>query len=78
MAIAAAIEQTPAIVTDTESVDASAVAARYVQIGKALKGGSDELWARYRLIRINDALKSEVSRRDTLLALRAIERAIAR
>jgi serine/threonine-protein kinase len=74
--IAAAVEATPAVVVHTELVDtASALAARYVAVGKALRGSSDELWARYRLIRINDALKTEASRRETLALLSDIERA---
>jgi serine/threonine-protein kinase len=62
--------QVPAEIADTSS----AVAARYVAVGKALRGSSDELWARYRLIRINDALKTETSRREALAALSDIER----
>jgi hypothetical protein len=75
-AVAPAAEPAPAAVAPTESGDtSSAVAARYVAVGKALRGSSDELWARYRLIRINDALRSEASRREVLATLTDIERA---
>ena len=54
------------------------LATRYVEVGRALRGAPDELWARYRLIRINDALGSETSRKQALVSLAEIERAIHR
>jgi serine/threonine-protein kinase len=69
-------EPAPVAIAPTEIGDtSSAVAARYVAVGRALRGSSDELWARYRLIRINDALKTEASRREVLATLTDIERA---
>ena len=72
----------PAVVDvkPAESVRASAdlVVAKYVAIGKALKSAKrDELWARFRLIRINEAIATPTSRQQTLVALASIERAIS-
>ena len=55
---------------------AANVAARYIAVGRALRGAPDELWQRYRRIRINDALATADSRRAALATLDAIERAL--
>jgi serine/threonine-protein kinase len=60
-----------------ESPDsAGALAARYKHVGKLLRGKSAALWDRYRRIRINEAFATAQTRRDALLALDQIERAI--
>ncbi len=54
------------------------LATRYLEVGRALRGAPDALWARYRLIRINDALANEASQKQALIALADIERALPR
>jgi serine/threonine-protein kinase len=67
----------PAIAPVRDSADS--VVAMYVDIGRALKTAhNDELWARFRLIRINEAIATADGRRNTLIALAAIETQLAR
>jgi hypothetical protein len=68
----------PEHVNAPDVATAGVLAARYVAVGRALRGAPDALWARYRLIRINDALASEDSRMKALVSLSDIERAIDR
>jgi tRNA A-37 threonylcarbamoyl transferase component Bud32 len=58
--------------------DSAAVAARYIAVGKALRGAPDELWQRYRRIRINDVLQTAATRQQTIDTLAQIEAALAR
>lgn len=71
----AVVEVKPVVVRDS----ADSVVAKYVAVGKALKGArNDEAWARFRLIRINEAIATAAGRHDTLVALAAIEKQIAK
>ena len=71
-----AVAQMPAVVDTRDS--AVSVVAKYVAVGKALKTAkNDELWARFRLIRINEAIATADGRRSTLVALAAIEKQIS-
>jgi serine/threonine-protein kinase len=56
---------------------AADVAARYVEVGRKLRGAPDTLWARYRLIRINDAMATQASRKQVLATLTTIEQAVS-
>ncbi len=80
--VAVAMPSQPAPVAAVAAVanddSSAAVAARYTQVGKALRGASNELWARYRLIRINEVLATPASRHEALIALADIERSIAK
>jgi serine/threonine-protein kinase len=77
---AIAPEPPPAIVATPAAFDApdsaAAVATRYKQVGKLLRGKSSALWDRYRRIRINEVLATVETRRATLVELAAIERAL--
>jgi len=57
---------------------AAAVAAKYSAVGRALRGASPSLWEQYRRIRINAAMATVESRRETLVALAKIEDALNR
>ncbi|MBV8759642.1 MAG: serine/threonine protein kinase [Deltaproteobacteria bacterium] len=64
----------PAPARDTS---ADALAARYRAIGNALHArGTDELWQRYRLIHLGDAMASADTREQAFAALDAIEHAL--
>ena len=75
-----AIRETLALASAPAPADdsAAAVVARYVAVGNALRGGPDALWARYRRIRIHDAIATVASRQGTLATLAQIENALAR
>jgi serine/threonine-protein kinase len=60
----------------TQPITAKAVAERYAAVGRALRGSPDELWERYRRIRINDAIGTVEGRQAAMTALAEIERAI--
>jgi hypothetical protein len=67
----------PAVAPVRDSADS--VVAKYVEIGRALKTAhNDELWARFRLIRINEAIATADGRRNALVALAAIETQLTR
>lgn len=84
VASALAVDVKPAVVDLKPAVaqvqppvgdSADSVVAKYVAVGKALKTAkSDELWARFRLIRINEAIATPDGRRNTLVVLAAIEK----
>ena len=57
-------------------VSSAVLAARYIAVGEALRGAPDELWQRYRRLRINEALASPDARRAALTALDEIDRAL--
>jgi hypothetical protein len=65
-----------ALAAGTEADSPAAVARRYMAVGKALRGAPDELWQRYRRIRINDALARPDVRHAALATLAEIERAL--
>jgi serine/threonine protein kinase len=72
----AAVQPPPPAAATDDSPDA--LAARYRAIGEALRkaNGADELWQRYRLIHLGDAMATPATRAQALATLDAIERAL--
>jgi serine/threonine protein kinase len=69
----------PANIPATDSVDV--LVAKYQAVAKKLKAqpaspATDDLWMRFRLIRINESMATQHSRRQALALLAAIEKAI--
>jgi hypothetical protein len=69
----------PANIPATDSVDV--LVAKYQAVAKTLKAqpaspATDDLWMRFRLIRINESMATQHSRRQALALLAAIEKAI--
>lgn len=70
-------DETRSAAWSDEADTPAAVAKRYMEVGKALRGAPDALWQRYRRIRINDALAHSDTRRAALATLAEIENALA-
>jgi len=72
------IERRAEVPAPARDESAEALATRYQAIGNALRKarGADELWQRYRLIHLGDAMATPAAREQAFAALDAIEHAL--
>ena len=78
VAVQPAVAATPTVAAPAPKTEAETLVARYVAVGKALRGSPQQLWAHYRHIHIIDALRTHASRQAALATLEQIERQIVR
>lgn len=75
----------PVVVETPKAVDANALVAQYKTVGNQLKaledakgaGTASDLWARYRIIRISDAMSTQPKRDETSAVLAKLTKEIA-